>query len=130
MGGVLLYREVSLSCFVFFSVMSCMEYVINRKPLTIDWMTSKRFVSANLLIYTLFTGLYLYIGMKEHFDTPNTLTNAMYYAATTHSTTGYGDIIPKTSLAKMLATAHMFCVWILIAIATSWAFDKSEESRR
>lgn len=107
-----------------------MDAIIDRNPLTIDWMTSKRFITTNLLIYGVFTSLYMYFGMKEHFDTPNTLSNAMYYAATTHSTTGYGDITPKTPIGKMLATAHMFCVWILIAIATSWAFDKSDEYRR
>jgi voltage-gated potassium channel len=103
-----------------------MDVFVDRKPLSLDWMTSKRFISANIMIFAFFSTCYMYFGFKEHFDTPNTLSNVLYYAATTHTTTGYGDITPKTPLGRFLATAHMLSVWILIAIATSWSFDKSE----
>jgi len=63
---------------------------------------------AFLLVYSL-------MDMKEHFGVPHTWSNVCYFTATTHTTTGYGDITPKTSFAKWVVTLHMLITWIVIA---------------
>lgn len=79
------------------------------------------FVSWNAIIYIVFLSIYMAIDMKTHFGTEkNTLVNALYFTTTTHTTVGFGDITAKTPLAKMLVSAHMLCVWTLVAITISW----------
>jgi hypothetical protein len=74
------------------------------------------FVSWNLVIFLGFAITYMTIDMKKHFDTENTLVNGLYFTTTVHTTVGYGDITAKTPLAKMIVTAHMLCVWTLVAM--------------
>lgn len=71
----------------------------------------------HLMVFLSFLMLYLAIDMKEHFGVPNTWSNACYFTVTTHSTTGFGDITPKTSLAKWMVTLHMLITWGVIALS-------------
>ena len=60
---------------------------------------------------------------KKYFNIPNNsnnhFTNSIYYTAVVHSSTGFGDITPNTNITKMITkmitTAHIFCVFIVIA---------------
>ena len=74
------------------------------------------FVSWNLVIFLGFLITYTAIDMKKHFGTENTLVNGLYFTTTVHTTVGFGDITAKTPLAKMVVTAHMLCVWTLVAL--------------
>jgi hypothetical protein len=65
------------------------------------------------------------MGMKKHFDVEPTLTNATYLTTVTHATVGYGDITPKTPVAKLVVSAHIFYTWILVAMAASWSFSQT-----
>ena len=44
-----------------------------------------------------------------------TWVNAIYITSTTHTSTGYGDISPKSLMAKMYAVCHQTCVFLLMA---------------
>ena len=57
-----------------------------------------------------FSVLYVYIERQDNdaFSTDLNLANAMYFSIVTMTTTGYGDIIPKSGLAKFIV-----CVQIL-----------------
>lgn len=74
-------------------------------------------VGANLVIYILFTMLYFSMGMEEHFVYNNTsikrspLLDTIYFSAIAHTTTGFGDITPKTDLAKALTALHVLSAW-------------------
>jgi hypothetical protein len=67
-------------------------------------------------IFLFFTALYLLLDSETHFGCDNTVTNAVYYAITTHSTTGYGDITAQTTTAKWISMAHMLAVWIVVSM--------------
>lgn len=74
-------------------------------------------VIANILVLLSFTTVYLLMGMKEHFafattTKPSALTS-LYFAMTTHTTSGYGDIYPKSNLSKSVVMAHMALVWFI-----------------
>ena len=93
--------------------------------LFLKMVQSYSFLFINVAVFVVFIFVYKYMGMKKHFEVEPTFTNASYFAAATHSSTGFGDITPKTKTAKWVTFAHMTTVWSLVAIATAWSFDKS-----
>lgn len=66
-----------------------------------------KILTLNLAVILAFTFFY-YMVLKtggEHFnglDKDSTLLDVMYFAFTVQSTVGFGDIYPKSSVAKML----------------------------
>jgi len=71
------------------------------------------------IIIMLFFSIYSYHyikGKDEHFTYPHDIHNLwdiFYYTMTTHSTTGYGDISPKSTQMRIVTSIHMLCVVIL-----------------
>ena len=64
-------------------------------------------------IIIMFAVVYAMIGLKEHFGvTTPTSTMPIYFSMVTHSSTGYGDITPKTDFARAVVTAHLALAWI------------------
>lgn len=94
----------------------------------VKFYNNRRFLVVNIIVFIVFFFTYRFMGMKEHFGTEPTNANAMYFTTVTHATVGYGDILPKTRTAKMVVTLHVLIVWTLIALATSWTFEKAEDS--
>ena len=78
-----------------------------------------------IIIYKFFPG-----GFENHFTrsdgvkTPPTLVDVVYYVSTTHSTTGFGDIIPKTQIAKITTSVHMMLVFIIIITGLSFGLGQ------
>lgn len=74
------------------------------------------------IIYAAFWGMYMFIpgGFAANFTMPDSLPKDMsaadvaYYTMVTHSGVGYGDVTPKTPLARQLVTAHLFFVILAI----------------
>ena len=71
-------------------------------------------------IFGAFFAMYMFIpgGFEEHFATPTGAVSASdvaYYTAVTHATIGYGDMYPKTQVARRLVMAHVFLVFIVAA---------------
>ena len=67
-------------------------------------------------------------GVDRFFHMPN-LTMAidfLYFSAVTVSTVGYGDICPKTPLAKLLTTAEIVFGFVLIVIVLAATVGNSE----
>jgi hypothetical protein len=82
-------------------------------------MVGSDFILFNCLVFILFMIIYLFMGMKKHFEVEPSLTNAAYFTTMSHATVGYGDISPKTDLAKAVVTVHIGIVWLTFAMATS-----------
>lgn len=51
---------------------------------------------------------------KNNFSGANNLYDIWYFTTTTHATIGYGDIVPNTTVMKMIVSFHHI---LLISIA-------------
>jgi hypothetical protein len=51
-------------------------------------------------------------GTKE----PVSWMDAVYVSAATHTTTGFGDIVADTRLAKFVVTSHMLIVFSIVVL--------------
>lgn len=82
----------------------------------------------SFLIISLFALIYMFIGIKTLNDTfisinessnfIKTYIDAWYFSMATFSTVGYGDMVPITSLGKILASIEVF---LGVTMAASWA---------
>lgn len=71
----------------------------------------------SLLTLTLIMGTLMYlIEGEEHGFT--SIPRSMYWAVVTMTTVGYGDIVPQTTLGRMLAAAVMILGYSIIAVPT------------
>ena len=59
------------------------------------------------IVYKLLPG-----GMFSYTDP--TWVDCLYFSASTHTTVGYGDLTPKSPVAKLTATAHMLIVFAIV----------------
>lgn len=75
------------------------------------------FVGLNSVILCMFTGLYS--TASKDFSSTTSPFNPLYLAAITQSGVGYGDVVPKTSWAQMMVTAHIALTWIVLAFVTT-----------
>jgi Ion channel len=82
------------------------------------------FAFGYLMIVFIFAGLFAsvwradssaYNGLSEH----PTFVDFGYYSVVTMSTTGYGDVTPKSALAKLLASAEVLIgvAWTIVVFA-------------
>ena len=74
------------------------------------------FVSAvAMIVLVLGTVMYVVEGPEHGFDS---IPTAVYWAATTMTTTGYGDITPKTEVGRAITTLMMLLGWGTLAVPT------------
>lgn len=57
------------------------------------------------------------------FTTPLTKIDALYFAVTTFTTTGYGDIAPHTELARLLVTVQMVLGLLILSVVVVRAVE-------
>jgi hypothetical protein len=72
----------------------------------------------NLLLIALFSIIYKVIDIydKNAFSQPLQYSDSLYFSSITNFTLGYGDILPKSILAKTAVVLHSFLFW-MVAIA-------------
>ena len=59
---------------------------------------------------------------KEHFNGAETALDIWYFTTTTQSSTGYGDITPKTQLMKFITSIHhIFAILITLQFVYHFA---------
>lgn len=66
-----------------------------------------------ILAFTVYA--FLYNCDKKHFSNAKDYYDMVYFTCITHSTVGYGDIVPTSTMAKMAVSLHVLLV-ILITI--------------
>lgn len=88
------------------------------------------FISVLTLVTVFGTLLYLIEGPKNGFTS---IPTSIYWAVVTVTTVGYGDISPKTSMGKLLATLAMLMGYAIIAVPTgivTVGLQEAREARR
>ena len=77
------------------------------------------------LILICFSLIYWYFGTSENFNFVKesnnnsdslTFINALYFSFITQSTTGYGDITPKTKLMRIIVICQLTCLALYFII--------------
>jgi voltage-gated potassium channel len=87
-----------------------LNYLKNEKSL------KKLFVTHLVLIIGFSFGYYIisnYDLTAFSNNKPMKKFDALYFSVITHSTTGYGDVYPKTTIAKSLTMIHVLIVFFL-----------------
>ena len=88
--------------------------------------TSLISVLTHIIVLIIFFMIYRYSLKKEDFfDLPEQNiefdkfnfndTNIFYFTLVTHTTLGYGDLVPISKKGKRLVSFHMFIILILVA---------------
>ena len=78
-------------------------------------MTPINLVFNNIILLIVFFIIYsvLYYINKNNFKGANDYFDLFYFTTTTQSSTGYGDIVPNTRIAKMTTSIHhIFVIFI------------------
>ncbi|AAQ16130.1 potassium channel protein [Paramecium bursaria Chlorella virus AL2A] len=75
----------------------------------------------HLLILAMFVMIYKFFpgGFENNFSVANpdkkaSWIDCLYFGVTTHSTVGFGDILPKTTGAKLCTIAHICVVFFVV----------------
>jgi hypothetical protein len=92
----------------------------------------RRIIIYNILLFIIMTIIYIiieksYHGSFKYSEEPDNkninIGDIIYFSLITHTTIGYGDIIPKTGLAKFFVCLHGFIV-LVINLALIWVSVK------
>ncbi len=103
-----------------FRILKLTEYVREYSSLGQAFYASRRkvavFLSAvALLVVVLGTLMYVVEGPENGFTS---IPVAIYWAITTMTTVGFGDIAPRTSLGRVVASVVMLLGWGILAVPT------------
>ncbi|WP_395685399.1 ion transporter [Caenimonas koreensis] len=103
-----------------FRIFRLTAYVSEYQVMGEALMASRRkilvFLSAVLMVaFVLGTLLYVVEGPEHGF---NDIPTAVYWAITTITTVGFGDITPKTELGRLIASIMMLIGWGTLAVPT------------
>jgi voltage-gated potassium channel len=65
-------------------------------------------------------------------NTPRALnfSESIYFSIVTISTVGYGDIVPHTSVARVLVSLEVICGFLLLIFGVSELLEYAREHRR
>jgi hypothetical protein len=74
-------------------------------------------VIVHVLIFLVFLSLnYAFMLMNSTGDyfvsKTSGIIDALYYTTATHTTTGFGDVVPVATTTKLISTAHMMSVFM------------------
>ncbi|KAL4271831.1 hypothetical protein GQ457_13G001490 [Hibiscus cannabinus] len=85
------------------------------------------------LVFTVYLGLgtlcFYTIRNQIRGDKTNGILDAVYFCVVTMTTVGYGDLVPNSDLAKLLACAFVFTGMALIGLVLSKAADYLAEKQ-
>ena len=103
-----------------FRILKLTEYITEARVITSALRASRRKISVFMLaivaIVTVVGSLMYVVEGEEHGF--NDIPTSIYWAIVTLTTVGYGDLSPKTSLGKTLASIVMILGYAIIAVPT------------
>ncbi len=116
-----------------FRVLRMVRYVGEAELITQALVASRRkitvFICSVLALVVIF-GSFMYLiegGINDEFGS---IPESVYWAVTTMTTVGYGDITPTTTLGKTLATLIMIMGYGIIAVPTGIVTMELNEANR
>ena len=116
-----------------FRVLRMVRYVGEAEVLTQALVASRRkitvFVSSVLALVVVFGSL-MYLVEGGANDKFSSIPDSIYWAVTTMTTVGYGDITPETAVGRMLATVIMIMGYGIIAVPTGIVTLELNEANR
>lgn len=83
-------------------------------------------ILSNLILLIAFAELYWHVDKNddhEHFGFSSVI-DSYYFSAVTSSSVGYGDYLPKTPKAKLLAIAHILAMFFVMLPVVLKALEK------
>ncbi|MED5620383.1 ion transporter [Ideonella sp. BN130291] len=80
-----------------------------------------------MMVLVMGTVMYVVEGPRNGYTS---IPIAMYWAVTTMTTVGFGDITPKTDIGKLIASAMMLLGWGVLAVPTGIVTAEFTEQRR
>lgn len=79
--------------------------------------TKLQFIATNIFILITFAIIYVSLPSKSfNVDRQLTFMDALYFATTTHTTLGFGDIHPVSTSGRLFTMAHGLLIFISLAI--------------
>jgi voltage-gated potassium channel len=104
------------------------EYHSLGGALAASWRKITVFVTVvAMVVVVMGTLMYVVEGPAKGFTS---ILTAIYWAATTMTTTGYGDITPKTELGRVITTLMMLLGWGTLAVPTGIVTTEMALQRR
>lgn len=86
----------------------------------------KRIANDGRILLALYAGTVLFGTIGLYVLEPVGLMDAFYWASTTMTTTGYGDIAPKSAGGKWFAICfQQFGIVIVLALTIAWVLGKA-----
>ncbi len=78
-----------------------------------------------------FSNLYWIESLRDSsaFSEPLTQGDAIYFAISTFTTTGFGDIRPRSGIARLTVTVQMLLGFLLVAVALVLALARWSPGR-
>ena len=107
-------------------VTSLVAYVMYKKPVSMSlalYLLRNKFArKAFLHLSTIaaFGGVYAFLDEDDfvypgHTNTDHWVRNSFYYSAVTHTTLGFGEIVPKSDAARVATVVHALMVLLLLS---------------
>lgn len=116
-----------------FRVLRMVRYVGEAEMLTDALVASRRKITVfivSVLALTVIFGSIMYLVEGAHNEAFASIPNSIYWAVTTMTTVGYGDIVPQTSVGRTLATMIMIMGYGIIAVPTGIVTLELNEANR
>ena len=96
------------------------------------------FLTFYSLFVVVFASVYCLIGrygIDSHFQValearPLSFSEALHFSVATLSTVGYGDIVPLSSIARVIAAVEVVCGTMLLLFGVSEILEYAREQRR
>ncbi len=116
-----------------FRVLRMLRYVGEAELITQALVASRRKITVficSVLALVVVAGSLMYLVEGGRNDNFASIPDSVYWAVTTMTTVGYGDIVPQTALGRGLATVIMIMGYGIIAVPTGIVTLELNEANR
>jgi voltage-gated potassium channel len=115
-----------------FRIFKLSRYSEEYRSLAVAMVASRRKITVFLgfvLLVVLVSGTLMYVieGPQHGFTS---IPVAMYWAVSTMTTVGFGDLVPKTDLGRLIASVMMLSGWGVLAVPTGIVTAEMAAQRR